>query len=31
MLRLIAPEPPEDDAGAAWHLCGVAVKDQPAG
>jgi hypothetical protein len=23
--------PPEDDAGAAWHLCGVAVKDQPAG
>jgi S-adenosyl methyltransferase len=31
VLRLVAPEPPEDDAGAAWHLCGVAVKDQPAG
>jgi hypothetical protein len=27
VLRLVAPEPPQDDAGAAWHLCGVAVKD----
>jgi SAM-dependent methyltransferase len=31
VLRLIAPEPPEAEgaAGAAWHLCGVGVKDQP--
>ena len=30
VLRLIVPEPSEDDAGAAWHLCGVGLKDQPA-
>ena len=29
VLRLIVPEPREDEAGAAWHLCGVGVKDQP--
>jgi SAM-dependent methyltransferase len=31
VLRLIAPEPPgaEDEAGAAWHYCGIGVKDQP--
>ena len=27
VLRLIVPEPPEDEAGAAWHLCGIGVKD----
>ena len=31
VLRLVVPESAEDRAGAAWHLCGVAVKDQPAG
>jgi SAM-dependent methyltransferase len=29
ILRLPVPEPPEDDAGAAWHLVGVGIKDQP--
>ena len=29
VLKLLLPEPPEDDRGAAWHLCGVGVKDQP--
>ena len=29
VLRLPVPEPSEDEAGAAWHLCGVGVKDQP--
>jgi len=29
VIRLPVPEPPEDQAGAAWHLCGVGVKDQP--
>ena len=29
VLRSIAPEPPEGDPGAAWHLCGIGVKDQP--
>jgi len=28
-LKLILPEPPGDDRGAAWHLCGIGVKDQP--
>ena len=28
VLRLIAPESPEDDRGAAWHLVGVGLKDQ---
>ena len=27
VIRLMAPEPPGSDAGAAWHLCGVGVKD----
>jgi SAM-dependent methyltransferase len=27
VVRLIAQEPPAGDAGAAWHLCGVGVKD----
>ncbi len=27
VLRLPVPEPPGDDQGAAWHLCGVGVKD----
>jgi hypothetical protein len=26
VLRLIVPEPPEDEAGAAWHLCGIGIK-----
>ncbi len=29
VLKLIVPEPPGDDRGVAWHLCGVGVKDQP--
>lgn len=29
VLRLVPPVPPEDDLGAAWHLCGVGVKNQP--
>jgi SAM-dependent methyltransferase len=29
VLRLPVPEPPEDDRGVAWHLCGVGIKDQP--
>jgi SAM-dependent methyltransferase len=29
VLKPIVPEPPEDDRGAAWHLCGIGVKDQP--
>ena len=29
VLKLLLPESPEDDRGAAWHLCGVGVKDQP--
>jgi SAM-dependent methyltransferase len=28
VLRLLVPEPPEDDRGVAWHLCGIGVKDQ---
>lgn len=27
VLRPLAPEPPGGDAGAAWHFCGVGVKD----
>ena len=27
VLKLIVPEPPGEDAGASWHLCGVGVKD----
>jgi hypothetical protein len=26
--RLIVPEPPGDDRGAAWHLCGAGLKDK---
>ena len=26
VLRLVAPERPADDPGAAWHLCGIGVK-----
>jgi len=29
VLKLPVPDPPEDDRGAAWHLCGVGLKDQP--
>ena len=29
VLKLPVPEPPTDDRGAAWHLCGVGVKGQP--
>jgi SAM-dependent methyltransferase len=28
VLRPITPEPPESDAGAAWHFCGVGVRDK---
>jgi hypothetical protein len=28
VLRQLNPEPPETE-GAAWHLCGIGVKDQP--
>jgi S-adenosyl methyltransferase len=28
VLKLV-PEPPGDDRGVAWHLCGVGLKDQP--
>jgi len=27
VLRLITTEPPGDDAGAAWHFCGIGIKD----
>ena len=29
VVRRIAAEPQESGAGAAWHLCGVGIKDQP--
>jgi SAM-dependent methyltransferase len=29
VLRLVVPESPGDELGAAWHLCGVGLKDQP--
>jgi SAM-dependent methyltransferase len=29
VLKLIVPERPRDDRGAAWNLCGIGVKDQP--
>ena len=29
VLRLVSAEPPADDRGIAWHLCGVGIKDQP--
>jgi S-adenosyl methyltransferase len=27
VLKLIASEPPGEDAGASWHLCGIGVKN----
>ena len=29
VLRPIVPEQPDGDSGAAWHLCGIGIKDQP--
>jgi SAM-dependent methyltransferase len=29
VLKLIVPGQPQDDHGAAWHLCGIGVKNQP--
>ena len=29
VLRLVSAEPPADNRGIAWHLCGVGIKDQP--
>jgi len=29
VLRLLVPEPPGDDRGVAWHLCGIGIKDEP--
>ncbi len=29
VLRLVVPGPPQDEAGAAWHFCGIGIKDQP--
>jgi SAM-dependent methyltransferase len=29
VLKLISPEPPADDRGIGWHLCGVGIKPQP--
>ena len=29
VLRLIVPGQSQDDHGAAWHLCGIGIKDQP--
>ena len=29
VLKLISSEPPADDRGIGWHLCGVGIKDQP--
>jgi SAM-dependent methyltransferase len=28
VLKLVSAEPPADDRGIAWHLCGVGIKDQ---
>ena len=28
VLKLVSPEPPTDDRGVGWHLCGVGIKDQ---
>jgi hypothetical protein len=28
VLKLVSPEPPADDRGVGWHLCGVGLKDQ---
>jgi len=29
VLRLVPAEPPADNRGIAWHLCGVGIKNQP--
>jgi SAM-dependent methyltransferase len=29
VLKLVPAEPPADDRGIAWHLCGIGIKDQP--
>jgi len=29
VLRLVSAEPPADNRGIAWHLCGVGIKNQP--
>ena len=29
VLRPAAPQPPDDDLGVGWHLCGIGIKDQP--
>ena len=29
VLERTSPEPPADDRGVGWHLCGVGIKDQP--
>jgi SAM-dependent methyltransferase len=29
VLKLVVPERSGNDRGAAWHLCGIGVKDQP--
>jgi hypothetical protein len=29
VLKLASSEPPADDRGVGWHLCGVGIKDQP--
>jgi hypothetical protein len=29
VLKLIPPEPPADDRGIGWHLCGVGIKNRP--
>jgi len=29
VLRLVVSGPPEGDPGAAWHLCGIGIKNEP--
>jgi hypothetical protein len=29
VLKPVAPQPPGNDHGAAWHLCGIGIKDSP--
>jgi hypothetical protein len=29
VLRLVRSDPAEEDPGAAWHLCGIGIKNQP--
>jgi SAM-dependent methyltransferase len=28
VLKLVSPEPPSDDRGVGWHLCGVGIRDR---